>query len=607
MVPDVPAIDRALDYSLPERLDGAVGVGTIVRVPLHGRRVRGWVVGRTDRPATDRSLQAVAKVTGRGPGPDLVGLARWAAWRWAGTRVAFLRAASPPGAVPMAPAAVDGVADSAAVPSPSPPSPSPSPPSPSPPSTPSPSPPSREPATVEAAVADAFAGRATVVRLPPADDQFPFVGEAARRGDALVLAPSHRAAGFLAARLRRAGHQVALLPGDWARAADGGCVAVGSRAAAWAPRPRLGAVVVVDEHDEAWQEERAPTWHGRDVALERARRAGVACVLLSPCPSLEALAAAPLVTLSRDAEREGWPVIDVVDRRADEPGAGLYSPRLVALLRSAEAGRRVVCVLNRKGRARLLACATCGELARCEACGAVVEEAPTPTAAGALQCRRCATVRPVVCTACGSGRLKVLRAGVTRVREELEALAGRPVAELTADAPPGPPPSAFVLVGTSAVLHRVAGAAAVAFLDMDQELLAPRWRAAEEAMGLVARAARLVGGRRSGGRVLVQTRLPGHEVLDAAVHADPSRLAVVESARRAALGAPPERAVAVVSGEAAPAYVAALDGTLGIEVVGPTRDRWLVRAADHRTLCDALAATARPRGRLRVAVDPLRA
>jgi primosomal protein N' (replication factor Y) (superfamily II helicase) len=147
----------------------------------------------------------------------------------------------------------------------------------------------------------------------------------------------------------------------------------------------------------------------------------------------------------------------------------------------------------------------------------------------------------------------------------------------------------------------------VAFLDLDQELLAPRYRAAEAALALLARAARLVGGRAGGGRLLLQTRLPSSEVVDAAVHADPGRLAVVEFARRAALRLPPEVAMALVSGDAATGYVAALGGIDGVEAVGPAAGRWLVRAPDHDVLCDALAATPRPPGRLRVEVDPLRA
>jgi primosomal protein N' (replication factor Y) len=303
-----------------------------------------------------------------------------------------------------------------------------------------------------------------------------------------------------------------------------------------------------------------------------------------------------LVVPSRQEEREGWPVIDIVDRRRDDPRTGLYSERLVSLVRS---GGRVVCVLNRKGRARLLACAACGELARCERCGASVEQVD----GGSLRCRVCELVRPAVCLSCGGQRLKTLRVGVSRAREELEALAGRAVGEVTGDS--DEVPDTPVLVGTEAVLHRVARPDAVAFLDFDQELLAPRYRAAEEALALLARAARMVGRRADGGRVLVQTRLPRHDALVAALHADPTRLAVPERERREALQLPPKTAVAVVSGEAAAAYV---DGLSGVDVLGPDPSgQWLLRAPDHAVLCDALAATPRPPGRLRIAVDPLRA
>ena len=324
--------------------------------------------------------------------------------------------------------------------------------------------------------------------------------------------------------------------------------------------------------------------------------------LVAPVAGGAGPAGAELLAPSRAEERAGWPIVEVVDRRDEPPGSGLYSSRLVALVREAGPDRRVVCVLNRKGRAPLLACVACGELARCEVCTGPVADAGD----GALACRRCGATRPAVCTACGATRMKALRVGVTRAREELELLAGRPVAEVTAG-DDGGVPDAPVLVGTEAVLHRVAGAYAVAFLDFDQELLAPRHTAGEEALALVARAARLVGGRQTGGggRILVQTRLPGHEVLDAVVHADPSRFALVESARRAALRLPPETALAVVSGEAAPAFVVGVVGA-DVEVLGPADGRWLVRAPDHVALADALVGAARPPGRLRVEVDPRR-
>ena len=580
VAPDVAGIAKVFDYLVPPALEGDVRVGAMVRVPLAGRRVGGWVVDLSEEAAaaalqSGRPLQPLAKVTGWGPPADLVDLAGWAAWRWAGRRSAFLKTASPLRAV-------------RGLPSPAPP-----------PGTN----PAGAPSGSLAAAAFATASDVAVVRAPPGDDLLPFALEACTRADALVLAPSLSAAGLLAARLRRAGVRVAEVPRDWALAAAGGCVAVGARAGAWAPRPRLGAVLVLDEGDEAYQEERAPTWSARDVAVERARRAGAPCVLTSSHPSLEALAVpgAEMLAPSRTEERAGWPIVEVVDRRDEPPGSGLYSSRLVTLLREAGEGRRVVCVLNRKGRAPLLACLACGELARCEVCAGAMGDVGD----GTLECRRCRATRPAVCAACGATRMKALRVGVTRAREELELLAGRPVAEVTAG-DGGRVPDAVVLVGTEAVLHRVAGAHAVAFLDFDQELLAPRHTAGEQALALVARAARLVGGRGAapGGRILVQTRLPTHEVVDAAVHADPSRFSLVESARRAALRLPPEVALAVISGEAASAYVEGL--APDVEVLGPTDGRWLVRAPDHESLADALARATRPPGRLRVEVDPRR-
>ena len=129
-----------------------------------------------------------------------------------------------------------------------------------------------------------------------------------------------------------------------------------------APMTGLARVVVLDEHEQAYKAEQSPTWHARYVAIERAARAGIPCLLVSPCPSLGALAWTEPLVPSRSAERKGWPAVEIVDRRRDDPAAGLYSDRLVALLRS---GGRVLCVLNRKGRARLLACVACGELACC--------------------------------------------------------------------------------------------------------------------------------------------------------------------------------------------------------------------------------------------------
>ena len=164
-----------------------------------------------------------------------------------------------------------------------------------------------------------------------------------------------------------------------------------------------------------------------------------------------------------------------------------------------------------------------------------------------------------------------------------------------------------VLAGTEALLHQApSDVGVIAFVDFDQELMAPRYRASEQAMALLARAARILGPRARGGRLVVQTRNPHHPVLDAALHADPSRMAEGERATRESLGFPPVRALAEVSGAAAPEFIEAMGLPLGVEVLGPVEGRWLLRAADHTTLCDALAAPPRPAGRVRIEVDPLR-
>ena len=360
----------------------------------------------------------------------------------------------------------------------------------------------------------------------------------------------------------------------------------------WAPCPGLAAVLVIDGHDEALAQEQAPTWHATTVAAERARRAGVPCVVVSACPTLELLAAGPVRTVDRRTERQGWAAVEVIDRRADDPRQGLYSERLVALLR---AERRVVCVLNRTGRARLLVCGSCGEVARCERCGAALISQPGPDAARSLLCPQCGLTRPQVCAACGSTRLGLHRIGVTRAREELEVLAGRRTCEVTAAS--SGLPDADVLVGTEAVLRRLSpqdGFGAVAFIDFDQELLAARVRAGEEALALLAQASRLAGGRR--GRVLVQTRIPDHPAIRAAVLADPGVLAGPELELRQSLRLPPVTAVALVSGPAAPGYVEALRA-VPLEVIGPDGDRWLVKADDAAALADGLAAVPRPAGR----------
>ena len=241
--------------------------------------------------------------------------------------------------------------------------------------------------------------------------------------------------------------------------------------------------VVIDEHDETLQEERSPTWHARDVLVERARRAGVPVLATSPCPSVTGrggdrrrAGAAPgrapsgpggrSSTSSTGRDEEPWKTSLLSSPLIRE----LRRPGREGRLRPQHAGPRSrpgvpdvpgagpLRTVRRRGRA-------CPTSRRCAAPGA----APSG--------RRCAS-------SAAHRAFANLRPGVTRLREELEAAAGRPVVAVTG-ADDEPPADAGVYVGTEAVLHRVDRADVVAFLDFDRELLAPRYRADEQAMALL--------------------------------------------------------------------------------------------------------------------------
>jgi primosomal protein N' (replication factor Y) len=567
VAPDVTAVERVFDYVVPDALASIVRVGAIVRVPLHGRRVRGWVVADSVTPDTEERLLDVLAVASQGPPAAVVDLADWIAWRWRGPRIAVLRSASPPNRVP-------------------------------------PEPTRSEPAWPRGHIDGLLTPvRSLVVRRPPLMDRRELVASMCAEDGSTIVAVADGSRGrSLAQFLRRAGREVAFVHSDdtdaqrtlaWRRATQGSCVVVGGRTAALAPVPDLAAAIVVDDADEALQEERSPTWHARDVLFERAARAGAPRSIVSPAPTVEALAIAgvELDEQPADVEARGWPRTIVVDRREEPPGAGLLNEALADTLR--DAGGPVVCVLNRRGRLRVLACDSCHSLLRWDR----------------------SADRPMLCDECGGTRLRVLRAGVTRVREELAALFPR-LRVLDVDADTEHVEEADILIGTEAVLHRPEirrrRPALVAFLDFDQELLAPRYRAVAQAHWLATRGAQLLVGRpRDETRLVVQTRQPDHEVVRALMSGRPALVAEAELERRRALGFPPFGALAELTGDddAVIAAVDALRASNSIQVHGPTDGHALVVAPSADALADALAighAAGRAIGRLRTAVDPAR-
>lgn len=560
--------DRAFDYRIPADLAHRVAVGSVVRIDLHGRRIGGWVRELDPVDASPaEELLPIQRVSGVGPDDVVCELAEWAAHRWAGRRSQFFRAASPARVVN----AVGASSYSGVKPEP------------------------RSPATT--GLLDGVGG---VLRLPPTSDVLPSVWSCLQRGPVLVIVPGVDDAAILNSRIGRAGVTTALLPHEWHRAAAGVDVTIGTRIAAFARMPELASIVVLDEFDERLQSESSPTWHAREVLSERAHRAGIPLVLVSAVPTPEGLEGREVAAPPPTREKAGWPDLVVSDlSEGDHRSVGRLSSAVIHELR--DTSRRVLCVINRTGTSRLLACKGCRELATCEQCESLMSQPGDDE----LFCAKCGSRRPLLCTQCNGMSFSNLRPGTGRLVKELAAAAGRSAVLIEGDAQPEwSSGSTDVLVGTEALLHRVAHADTVVFLDIDGELFAPRFRAGEHVLELLARAARVVGRRGDGGRLILQTMHPDHELLKAVGRLDIAAATEAERMHRQALSLPPYGAMAVIEGESAGDFVASLPDTVR---VGGSGDRRQVRGSTPDVLADALAVGQRPaKGRLRVAVNPNR-
>jgi primosomal protein N' (replication factor Y) (superfamily II helicase) len=576
VLPDVPALDRPFDYDAAG-LEPPLGIGDRVRVSLHGRSVRGWVLELGGSPSAELELKPISRRLGLGPTPEVVELCGWAAWRWAGPRCKLLGTASPERIVTELPAV----------------------------------PPSALPEVHnQARVAGARLVRhrtATLVRLGPCMDPIDLVlgmlrgvEEAGAVGTFLVLTPTTGWAERLAERLRRRG-VAAAGPDRWAEARAGFRVVVGARAAALAPVPRLASALVLDAHDGAYRQSQTPCWNAVALLAERCRRDGVSLVATSWCPS-PSIGSLFGATEATEHESRFWPRLVVADLRESDPRERtLTSSFAVAAHHALDErgnGPKVVVVLQRLGGVRLLACQACGSLAVCEP-----HHEPLHEVTGALGCARGCTQHPRVCVTCGRGPLRAVREGITALTKRVSALLQTEATEVSA-ATSSIDPAARVLVGTEAVLTRVRGARLVCFADLDDYLGAPRAHSSLEALRAIGMAGRLVGARGSDapGHVFVQTRQPHHRAVEAAVHGSPEAVVAEELELARTLALPPFVAMCALRGEGAPQLASSLR-SVHLEV-REDDGGFVAIAPTHEALCDALASVDRPAAPVRIDVDP---
>lgn len=428
---------------------------------------------------------------------------------------------------------------------------------------------------------------------------------------------------------------------------------LGARSAVFAPIPRLGILVVDEEHETSYKQDSQPRYHARDAAVMRGRLESTAVVLGSATPSLESYqnADAGRYALRRLPERVGGATratVELVDMREEwrtERGASPLSRRLRESLAATLAeGRQAMILLNRRGWADFLLCRECGEPERCDHCAVTLT---VHLRSGYLLCHYCGLRRdiPGACRSCGGSLLQNVGQGTQQLEEALRALVpGVSIGRLDKDVARRKGAAAHVLaqfeagslrvlVGTQMIAkaHDFPNVTLVGVLQADRALWLPDFRAAERTFQLLVQVAGRAGRGMAPGLVIVQTFSPEHPAIVFAQSQDYPRFFESEASHREALGYPPFRRLvaALVSAEDAAAARAAaerLGEALRAEipgdgvVLGPapapiarvkdrSRFQLLVKGAARKALNQAVrravAGLVLPEGvRVEVDVDP---
>jgi primosomal protein N' (replication factor Y) len=320
---------------------------------------------------------------------------------------------------------------------------------------------------------------------------------------------------------------------EWRRAWRGEVrVVLGTRSAVFAPLPDLGVVIVDEEHEASYKQEETPRYHGRDVAVMRARLSKALVVLGSATPSLESYSNAQrgkyhLATLQQRVHGRPLAAVEIVDMREEFRQTFTKIPisrRLKAEIEAQLAGRaQTMILLNRRGYSWFLLCRACGQTERCVNCSISLTYHRREHR---LICHYCGyfAALPSRCTHCGSEYLYYVGEGTEKIEDKLaELFPGARVARLDRDVARRPGQyrrllSDFrqgkidILVGTQLIAkgHDFPGVTLVGVVSVDQGLALPDFRAAERTFQLLTQAAGRAGRGDSPGRVLVQTFYPEH-------------------------------------------------------------------------------------------------
>ncbi len=356
---------------------------------------------------------------------------------------------------------------------------------------------------------------------------------------------------------------------------------LGTRLAVFAPLPRLGLIVVDEEHDPSFKQQEGARYSARDLAVWRGRNEGVRVLLGSATPSLETWQRAEQGAYRRLAlpERVGGgalPQVRVVDMAALPKVQGqeavISAPLLDALQQRLARGEQSLVLLNRRGYAPVLHCGACGWKSACPHCSAwrVFHKVDRT-----LRCHHCGLTErvPRACPDCGNLDLHAVGRGTERLEEHLALLLpGARIARIDADttrlkgsleAQLGAVHAGDVdvLVGTQMVAkgHDFRRMTLVAAVNPDSALFASDFRAPERLFALLMQAAGRAGreaAQAGASEMWVQTWHPRHALFAALARHDFAAFAASQLRERAGAGLPPYSSLALLRAEARQAAVA---------------------------------------------------
>ncbi len=380
----------------------------------------------------------------------------------------------------------------------------------------------------------------------------------------------------------------------WEAAGSGrAAIIVGTRSAVFLPLLRPGLIVVDEEHDASFKQQDGARYHGRDVAVLRARQLGIPVLLGSATPALESLQNAAAgryrrLELPRRAGGAEPPRWRVLDQRHQK---GLLDPRLLAAIgRHLEADGQVLVYRNRRGFAPVQMCNACGWQADCQRCSAHMT---VHQRQARLQCHHCGATRPQPprCPECGSPDLVALGSGTERLEGLLtEHFPDVPVHRVDRDSMSGRDDfeqllnqvragGRCILVGTQMLAkgHHLPALTMAAVLDVDQALYSADFRAPERLGQIICQVAGRAGRVERGGEFYLQTRHPDHPLLADLLADDYLSFAGKLLAERHAAALPPASALALLRAEShradqAKAFLQAAADRLrrpGLKIAGP--------------------------------------